>query len=63
MMTPTLPRLYPIRTAARVLQVSDRTLWRMIAAGDVRTVKLRGAVRIPVEEIERLCGAGAAQAS
>lgn len=52
-------RLYTVRDAARLLNVSARTLERMAADGALRIVRLRGAVRIPMEEIERLCREGA----
>jgi excisionase family DNA binding protein len=51
-------RLYTLRDSARLLNVSERTLQRMAADGELRVVRLRGAVRIPALEIERLCREG-----
>lgn len=39
---------------AEQLAVSNRTVQRMIRAGTLRTVKVRGAVRVPNVEIEKL---------
>lgn len=52
---PPFARLRTLRESARLLNVSERTLQRMAADGELRIVRLRGAVRIPIDEIERLC--------
>lgn len=53
--TPMAPRLYGMRTAARLLDVSVRTLQRLRARGEIRVVIIgpRG-VKVPASEIERL---------
>lgn len=42
-----LPALLPVGQVARdVLGVSERTVYRMIEDGEIRAVKVRGALRI-----------------
>jgi excisionase family DNA binding protein len=39
---------------ADALQVSVRTIRRMIAAGEVRVIRFGRSVRVPIEEVARL---------
>jgi excisionase family DNA binding protein len=41
------------REAAAALGVSDRTVRRLVADGDLEAVNVRSSVRIPGEEIKR----------
>ena len=41
---------------AAALQVSVRTVRRMIAAGEVRVIRFGRSVRVPAEEAARLLG-------
>lgn len=46
--------LLSVPEAARTLGVSLRTMWRLIAAGEIRAVRLRGRTLIPVSELGRI---------
>lgn len=48
------PRLLRIDRAAEVLGLSQATVYRLIAAGDLRSVKFGRAHRVPREELDRL---------
>lgn len=48
------PRLYEFRAAAKLLGVAPKTVSRMVAAGELMPVLIRGKRLIPVEEIDRL---------
>jgi excisionase family DNA binding protein len=50
----TTPLAYSVRTFARRLALSDRTVRRMIARGDLATLRVGCAVRIPASEADRL---------
>jgi len=50
--------LISIADAADRWSVSPRSVWRWIAAGDIKVVKLGRAVRIPVSEIDRIARQG-----
>ena len=45
--------LHPYSVAAKHLAVSERTLSRLISAGEIATVKVRGSRRIADVEIDR----------
>lgn len=47
------------KEAAFALNVSVRTIHRMLKAGQISFVRIRGAVRIPLEVIEKLAGVAA----
>ncbi len=44
-------RLLTVRAAARVLNVSVRTVWRMIADGELHAVRMRRCTRLAVAEV------------
>lgn len=49
----------PLRTVPEVaveLNVAERTVWRMIADGELASRKIRGARRIPDQELDRYRG-------
>jgi excisionase family DNA binding protein len=46
-----------VPAAARRLKVNEKTLRKAIALGEVKAVKLAGAIRIPLAELERLLAA------
>lgn len=50
--------VYGMREAATMLKVSRRTLDRMIAAGELRKVKVRGRTLIPGVELQALLTGG-----
>jgi excisionase family DNA binding protein len=49
------PMLATPHEAARALNVSRETVYRMAAAGQLQTVRVRGALRIPLSALQRLC--------
>lgn len=51
---PSEPLLYSVRSAAARLSVGQSTLWAMIAAGKLKTVRLGRSRRIPHSELERI---------
>ena len=52
---PNRRRFYSVRQASFELGVSDRTLWRWIKSGKIKTYRLSiGRVGIPVEELDQL---------
>jgi excisionase family DNA binding protein len=53
--TATPPMLATPREAAQTLNVSRETVYRMAAAGQIPTVRVRGAIRVPVRALERIC--------
>lgn len=56
-MAPTLPaRTLTAADLAAALQVSVRTVRRMIAAGEVRVIRFGRSVRVPADEAARLLG-------
>jgi excisionase family DNA binding protein len=49
------PKVARARTAAQLLDVSERTVWRWIASGRLRVVRLGpGATRVLLADIEKL---------
>lgn len=52
------PSLLSIAKTAHRLTVSPRSVWRWIAAGEIKAVRLGRAVRIPASEIERIVRQG-----
>jgi excisionase family DNA binding protein len=46
-------KLLTKREAADILNVSERTLDRLRATGQIRVVRVRGAVRLSTAEIEK----------
>ncbi|MDA8126499.1 MAG: helix-turn-helix domain-containing protein [Deltaproteobacteria bacterium] len=44
-------RYYRVDEVARYFGVSDRTIYRLIDMGDLKAIRLRDCLRIPVEEI------------
>ena len=46
--------LITVQQAAAMLAVSPRTVWRMIAEGQLRAVRLRGCTRLVLEEVSSL---------
>jgi excisionase family DNA binding protein len=51
------PRALTAADLAAALQVSVRTVRRMIAAGEVHVIRFGRSVRVPAEEANRLLGA------
>ena len=49
-----LKRYYRVDEVACYFSVSDRTIYRLIDTGDFKVIRIRGCVRIPVEEINCL---------
>lgn len=45
--------LIRVKQAASMLCVSRRTVWRMIAAGQLRAVRVRGCTRVLMTEVQR----------
>ena len=51
---PAGPLLLRVAEAAEVLAISRSSLYQLMSAGEVRTVRLGRTVRIPRRELERL---------
>ncbi len=51
-------QLHPVKYAARVWGVSERTAWGAVAANKVRVTRLGRCVRVSDEEIERVAREG-----
>ena len=45
-------RYFRVDEVARYFGVSDRTIYRLIDIGDLKAIRLRDCLRIPVEEIQ-----------
>lgn len=54
-----LRKTFTIREFAESFGVCDKTVRRMIDAGELRVIRLRGAIRIPVGELDRLLDSAA----
>ena len=55
-------RVYSIPQTAAELDVSERTVWRLIAAQKIKTIKISlGRTHITSEEIERVATQGIAR--
>lgn len=53
--TDTTPRFaYPIPETAHLLGISTRSVYRLLASGDLRAVLICGRRRVPAVELERL---------
>jgi excisionase family DNA binding protein len=50
-----MERFLTIRQAARRLQVSEKFLRRLQAAGQLRVIRLGRSVRVTETELERIC--------
>jgi excisionase family DNA binding protein len=48
--------LLRIREAAAILKVSTRTVWRMIAEGQLTVVRVRRCTRLLLSQVNGLCG-------
>lgn len=46
--------MYTINELASILKLSHWTIRKKIASGDIESVKIFGAIRIPPEEVEAL---------
>jgi excisionase family DNA binding protein len=46
-------RLMKVKEAARLLSLSERWLWARIAEGSISVVKLNGATRIALRDLEK----------
>ena len=47
----TTRRYFRVDEVARYFSVSDRTIYRLIDMGDLKAIRLRDCIRVPVEEI------------
>lgn len=52
-------QLVTVRTTAAMLSVSERTVWRWIKVGRVRGLKIGGATRIPLADLNAVAGGAA----
>ncbi len=53
------PLLVPAAEVARLLNVSTRTLWRQLSAGQIpRPVRFGGTVRWPIDELRKWIAEG-----
>jgi excisionase family DNA binding protein len=43
----------PVKRAAQKLSVSPRTVWRMIADGDLKATHIRGCTRLSYSDVVR----------
>lgn len=54
---PSLPRYLSVKTVADRLDLSPRTVQRLISNGTLQAVKIGGAVRVSDDELQRLLAA------
>lgn len=52
-MTTTTPLAHTYRTAAKELQLSERSVWQLVRDGHLRAVRIGTSVRIPHAELIR----------
>jgi len=52
------PMAYNVREAAELVHVSERTIRRAIASGNLRAVRIGRTVRVPRESLAALLSAG-----
>jgi excisionase family DNA binding protein len=48
---PPLKRYYRVDEVAEYFAVSERTIYRMIYTGEIKTIRIRDCIRISVEEM------------
>lgn len=53
-----MPKLVKIPEAAKMLAISEKTLWAWVAARRIDVVRIGRSVRIPTKAIEQLIEAG-----
>lgn len=51
---PSIPKFHSIRTVAERLDLSPRSVQRLISSGALQAVKIGGAVRVSDDELQRL---------
>lgn len=51
-------RLLTVGEAAYALNIGKRSLWRLIASGELPSVRIGRSVRVPIEGIDRLIQRG-----
>ncbi len=51
-------RAVSVPEAARLLNISTTTAWKLVYAGDIRVVRLGRSVRVTLTEIDRLLSGG-----
>lgn len=54
-----LPVTLTAPEAAEVFRIGVGTMWKAIRDGDVKVVRIKGTVRVPRHEVERLLGISA----
>lgn len=58
MVTHIEPLVYSIRQVAEMLNVTRNTVRSMLADGQLTEIRVRGSIRIPRQEIERILTPG-----
>jgi excisionase family DNA binding protein len=53
---------YTVPDAARLMGIGERSLWRMIANGEIQSIKIRRSRRVPRTAIDEYLNAQAAVA-
>ena len=53
-------RLVTVQQAAEMLAISERSAWRLVSTGALKSIKLGRSTRIRVESIDRLIERGGA---
>jgi excisionase family DNA binding protein len=51
-------RLYRVSEAADSIGASDRSVWRLVESGALKSVRVGRRILIPVEEIDRFIDSG-----
>jgi excisionase family DNA binding protein len=51
-------RLLTIAEVAYALHIGKRSVWRLIAAGELESVRIGRSVRVPIEKLETLIERG-----
>lgn len=52
------PKLWTVSETASVLNISARSVWRLIGANEIAVVRLGKCTRVLVSSVERLVNAG-----
>jgi excisionase family DNA binding protein len=61
--SPTTPRFYSVAQVARLLGMSEMTVYRAISAGEFPAIRIRGRLIVPAMAIEAMTAAALSERS